>query len=63
MAHYRQLLGCQPGDYPVAESVSQRTIALPFFTRLTEREIDLVCQTLELMMTRVAFTRSSVRQE
>ena len=46
------------GDFPVAESVSQRTIALPFFTRLTEREIDLICQTLELMMTRASFSRS-----
>ena len=43
--------------FPVAESVSHRTLALPFFTRLTEREIDLVCQTLELMMTRRAFAR------
>jgi hypothetical protein len=32
-------------------------LALPFFTRLTEREIDLVCQTLELMMTRMTFSR------
>jgi perosamine synthetase len=55
---YRRLYGYKPGDFPVAESVSHRTIALPFFTRLTPREIDLVCQTLELMMTRVTFARS-----
>ena len=57
MPAYRQKLGTKAGDFPVAESVSQRTIALPFFTRLTQREIDLVCQTLELMMTRVTFAR------
>ena len=55
---YRRMFGYKPGDYPVAESVSQRTIALPFFTRLSDREVDLVCQTLELMMTRITFARS-----
>jgi perosamine synthetase len=55
---YRSRFGHEPGDFPVAESVSHRTIALPFFPRLTEREIDLVCQTLELMLTRATFARS-----
>lgn len=45
-------LGHTRGSFPIAESVSQRTIALPFHTRLSEREIDLVCQTLELMIRR-----------
>ena len=55
---YRKRFGYGPGDFPVAESVSHRTVALPFFTRLTEREVDLVCQTLELMMTRISFSRT-----
>ena len=55
---YQQLFGYKPGDFPIAESVSHRTVALPFFTRLTEREVDLVCQTLELMMTRITFART-----
>ena len=54
---YRRLFGFTPGDFPVAEWVSQRTIALPFFTRLTEREIGLVCQTLEIMIKRQTFSR------
>jgi perosamine synthetase len=54
---YRERFGYKPGDFPAAESVSHRTLALPFFTRLTDREIDLVCQTLELMMTRATFSR------
>ncbi len=58
LPHYRQKYGTGPGAFPIAESVSQRTIALPFFTRLTDREVDLICQTLELMMTRVTFARS-----
>ncbi len=55
---YRRLFGYGLGDFPFAESVSQRTLALPFFTRLTEREVDLVSQTLELMMTRITFART-----
>ena len=55
---YRQAFGYKPGDFPVAKSVSERTIALPFFTRLPERDVDIVCQTLELMMTRATFARS-----
>jgi perosamine synthetase len=58
LPYYRQRFGHKPGDFPVAESVSHRTVALPFFTRLNDREVDLICQTLELMMTRVTFARS-----
>jgi perosamine synthetase len=54
---YRERYGFQEGDFPMAESVSQRTIALPFHSRLSEREIDLVCQTLDLMLTRITFAR------
>ena len=55
---YQKQFGYKSGDFPVAESIGRRTVALPFFTKLTNREIDLVCQTLELMMTRAAFARS-----
>jgi perosamine synthetase len=55
--HYRDKYGYQPGEFPVAESVSHRTIALPFFSTITEHEIDLVCQTLELMIKRLTFAR------
>lgn len=54
---YREKFGFQPGDFPIAESVSNRTIALPFFNDLTEREIDLICQTLEVMITRQNLSR------
>jgi len=54
---YRRLFGFAPGDFPAAESVGHRTIALPFFPGITEREVDLVCQTLELMIRRTTFRR------
>jgi dTDP-4-amino-4,6-dideoxygalactose transaminase len=38
--------------------VSQRTLALPFYPGLSSRDVDLVCQTLELMMARIAFARA-----
>ncbi|MEM1184539.1 MAG: DegT/DnrJ/EryC1/StrS family aminotransferase [Planctomycetota bacterium] len=49
--------GFGEGSYPIAESVSQRTIALPFFGGLTERDVDLVSQTLELMLARENLSR------
>jgi perosamine synthetase len=38
--------------FPIAESVSQRTIALPFYNSLSQREVDIVCATLEVMIGR-----------
>ncbi len=55
---YRKCLGHKPGDFPVCESVAQRTIALPFFNRLADEEIDLVCQTLDVMIQRTLFAKS-----
>ena len=57
MPFYRSMFGFKQGDFPIAESVSQRTIALPFHGGLTEREVDLVCQTLELMVSRQNLSR------
>lgn len=60
---YRQMHGYRPGDFPCAETVSHRTIALPFFNLLTEHEIDLVCQTLDLMIQRATFSRGVDRTQ
>jgi perosamine synthetase len=49
---YRQQFGFQAGMFPIAESVSQRTIALPFYNDLPMKDAELVCQTLELMIGR-----------
>tara|TARA_R110000782_G_scaffold101029_12_gene187596 strand:+ start:690 stop:1865 length:1176 start_codon:yes stop_codon:yes gene_type:complete len=54
---YRQAYGFSEGDFPISESVSSRTIALPFFADLTDREIDLVGQTLEVMIGREGLAR------
>jgi perosamine synthetase len=39
--------GHRRGDYPVCEYVADRTIALPFFGKLTRSQIERVCQVLE----------------
>lgn len=49
--HYRAL-GFREGDFPIAERVSARTIALPFYTRLSERDQDFAASTFELMLSR-----------
>jgi len=42
--------GHKAGDFPVCEYVAARTLALPFFGSLTERQIDRVCDTLEKVL-------------
>ena len=39
--------GYKKGDFPITDSVSERTIALPFYNDLTEEEVAIVCQTLK----------------
>jgi len=41
---YRKIFGYKEGDFPVTENIAKRTIALPFFNNLTEKEIDYVCE-------------------
>lgn len=49
---YRRQFGYELGTFPIAESVSQRTIALPFYNRLDETHIELVVHTLHVMIQR-----------
>jgi perosamine synthetase len=49
--------GHKAGDFPVCEYVSARTLALPFFTRMTGREVAQVCETLERILEKVLMTR------
>lgn len=56
--YFRAMFDYEEGHFPITESVSHRTIALPFHGRLSDREIDLVCQTLEVMIQRETFSRT-----
>ncbi len=46
-------LGWRPGDFPVCEKVAARTIALPFYNRLSEADQDLVVECLKSALARL----------
>ncbi len=46
MPHYRERFGFREGQFPVAEAVSVRSLALPFFTALGESEVERVAAAL-----------------
>ena len=43
---YRERFGFKGGEFPIAERVSERSLALPFFTSMTEAQVDRVCTAL-----------------
>lgn len=44
---YKKEFGYKEGDFPVAENISKRTLALPFFNNLKEEEIEVVVKNLK----------------
>ncbi|MFQ5842249.1 MAG: DegT/DnrJ/EryC1/StrS family aminotransferase [Thermodesulfobacteriota bacterium] len=47
---YAGEFGYQRGDFPIAEAISDRTIALPFYNNLTEEQVDCVVETLKELL-------------
>jgi perosamine synthetase len=43
---YRERFGFKGGEFPVAERVAERSLALPFFTSMSESQVDRVCTAL-----------------
>jgi len=50
---YRERFGYKPGDFPITEKIAARTIALPFYNRLTEKDQDLVVKVLKDALARL----------
>jgi perosamine synthetase len=50
---YREKFGYKPGDFPVTEKIAARTIALPFYNRLSEEDQDLVIEVLKSAIARL----------
>ena len=46
MPPYRERFGFRGGEFPVAERVAARSLALPFFTEMTAEQVDRVCDAL-----------------
>jgi perosamine synthetase len=42
--------GFKSGDFPVTEYISGRTLALPFFSRMTRPQVEQVCHTLQAVL-------------
>jgi perosamine synthetase len=47
---YRKMFGYQEGNFPVTEHIAARTVALPFYGNITEKEIDYVCDNLRRLV-------------
>ena len=45
------------GDFPVTEYISARTLALPFYSRMDEAQIDVVCKTLDRVLEKQLLSR------
>jgi dTDP-4-amino-4,6-dideoxygalactose transaminase len=52
---YRNLLGLQPADFPVATSLAERIVSLPIFPSMTEGDIGHVCEEVKAVC--VAYRR------
>lgn len=44
---YRKMFGCKEGDFPIAESISKRTIALPFYNNLNSKQVGYIVKSLK----------------
>ena len=50
---YVNNFGYKTGDFPISESVAERVLALPFFNRISDAQIEEVCETLEKLIENV----------
>jgi len=54
---YTREFGYGPGDFPVTERVARSTLALPFFTAMTEAQVAEVCDAVAQVLNRSARQR------
>ncbi|CAN5372401.1 hypothetical protein BH20ACI1_BH20ACI1_26490 [soil metagenome] len=47
---YVNNFGYKTGDFPISESVAERVLALPFFNKISDAQIEEVCGTLEKLV-------------
>ena len=50
---YREQFGFSEGDFPVTERIAARTLALPFYNRLSDEDQDRVVEALKSALTRL----------
>jgi len=47
LKYFREKFGYRPEDFPNAYEIGERTISLPLYPRLSEKEVERVCNTLK----------------
>jgi perosamine synthetase len=47
---YQEALGYRPGDFPITEALSARTVALPFHNHLSEADVDRAVTTFQSLL-------------
>lgn len=57
---YAQEFGYRPGDFPIAERLGRQSLALPFFNRISEAQLDCVVEKLSRACRRFCRTASRV---
>jgi perosamine synthetase len=58
MSFYRERFGHREGEFPVCEDVAARSLALPFFPQMGEREVQRVADELASALARGRGARS-----
>jgi dTDP-4-amino-4,6-dideoxygalactose transaminase len=51
LTYFQQTYGYRPDDFPVANDIGKRTISLPLYPELTEKEVRFVCKNLKEAIT------------
>jgi perosamine synthetase len=51
MSFYRERFGWRGGQFPVCEDVGRRSLALPFFTGITESQVERVAEAVKALVT------------
>jgi perosamine synthetase len=52
MSFYRERFGHREGEFPVCENMARRSLALPFFGRLSEGQVERVVEALRAVLAR-----------
>ena len=50
MSFYRERFGHREGEFPVCEAIAARSVALPFFPRMTEGQVAQVAEALRAVL-------------
>ena len=58
MSFYRERFGHRDGEFPVAEDVAARSLALPFFPQMTEGQVAQVAEALGGVLAGYATSRT-----